>query len=550
VSRHRAHSDDDDASLAPPPPPPASSDPSLAPPPPPPATSDTGPLFIGHSDLPPLRPAAGSSEPARGIFSAQPVGAEGASESDPYYLHATTPVPAPMFAPVERPVPSRHPDVEPDDGVSPAGSVAEHQPAQRRFDAIDEEPADELIEDPADVSIEEPAGELIEDPADALADEPADDLGLLAAPPAVEGGNRGRRRSAGPRKGRRPLAAVVTLGLVAALVTGIYYGGRFIVDLVSTDPAADYSGQGSGTVEVEVAAGASTAQIAEVLVEGDVVASAQAFLDAASGNPDVMTIQPGIYQMREQMSGEAAVALILDPASRLFNRATIPEGYTVSRTIESLAEQTEIPLADFEAAAAAPEQLGLPPWSNGQLEGFLYPSTYDIGPDTSAAEVLASMVARFNEMATEAGLETNASALGLTPYELLTVASMVQSEVTVEAERPLVARVIYNRLDQDIPLGIDATLAYELGINGNDLTTDALNTDSPYNTRIRLGLPPTPISNPGQPSVLGALQPAVGDWIYYVLQNVEGDHLFTADYEEFLAAKAQCEAAGLGCGGG
>jgi len=352
------------------------------------------------------------------------------------------------------------------------------------------------------------------------------------------------------RKGRRPLAILVSLGVIAALVTGIFFGGRAIVGLFSTEPAADYSGQGSGTVEVEIPDGASTAAIADVLVDNDVVASAESFLDAASGNPDVMTIQPGVYQMRLQMSGEAAVTLILDPAARLFDRVTIPEGYTAARTLEVLAEQTEIPLADFQAAADVPDQLGLPAWkpSNGSLEGFLYPATYDIEPGTNAVSILTTMVAQFNQVAAETGLEASAESVGLTPYEVLTVASMVQSEVTVEAERPLVGRVIYNRLSQGERLGIDATLAYELGINGGELTTEALNTDSPYNTRTRAGLPPTPISNPGQPSIFGALNPAPGDFLYYVLQNSEGEHFFTASYDEFLAAKAQCEAAGLGCG--
>ncbi|MDQ3474962.1 MAG: endolytic transglycosylase MltG, partial [Actinomycetota bacterium] len=172
----------------------------------------------------------------------------------------------------------------------------------------------------------------------------------------------------------------------------------------------------------------------------------------------------------------------------------------------------------------------------------------DVTPDSTAGEILGAMVAEFNEVAVETGLEANAAAVGLTPYEVLVVSSMVQSEVTVERERSLVARVIYNRLDQNIALGIDATLAYELGINGGELTAEALTTDSPYNTRTRVGLPPTPISNPGQPSVVGALNPAPGDFLYYVLQNIEGEHLFTASYDEFLAAKAQCEAAGLGCG--
>lgn len=435
------------------------------------------------------------------------------------------------------------------EGLDPGQRVADNDPREMMPVPVStEEPllddqivADSQIEDP---HVEEPAAE------DVHVEDVADELGLLPVEPVAEAGHRRGRRATAPRrsKGRRPLGILVTLGVIAALVTGIFFGGRAIVGLFATEPAADYSGQGSGTVEVEVAAGASTSQIAEVLVENDVVASTQAFLAAAEENPDIMTIQPGFYQMRSQMSGQAAVALILDPASKLVDRATIPEGYTVARTLESLADQTEIPLADFQAAAASADQLGLPAWSNGQLEGFLYPDTYDISPDATAVEILTDMVGHFNEVAIETGLEANAAAVGLTPYELLTLASLVQSEVTVEAERPLVARVIYNRLALSMPLGIDAALAYELEINGGELTTDVLNTDSPYNTRIRVGLPPTPISNPGQPSITGALQPAEGDWIYYVLQNSAGNHFFTASYEEFLEAKAQCEAAGLGCG--
>ena len=486
-----------------------------------PPTSDTGPLFLGRGDWPPLHPPrAVEGAPGDPLYSddgpaldqdarRHGVGGHGRVEDDPvedYHAHPTTPVP-----------------------VS----------AQELHDPIVADPhPDEAAEDP-----------LLEDPH--REDEAVDELGLLPAAPVAEAGHRrGRQQRVPGRKGRRPLAILVSLGVIAALVTGIFFGGRAIVGLFSTEPAADYSGQGSGTVEVEIPDGASTAAIADVLVDNDVVASAESFLDAASGNPDVMTIQPGVYQMRLQMSGEAAVTLILDPAARLFDRVTIPEGYTAARTLEVLAEQTEIPLADFQAAADVPDQLGLPAWkpANGSLEGFLYPATYDIEPGTNAVSILTTMVAQFNQVAAETGLEASAESVGLTPYEVLTVASMVQSEVTVEAERPLVGRVIYNRLSQGERLGIDATLAYELGINGGELTTEALNTDSPYNTRTRAGLPPTPISNPGQPSIFGALNPAPGDFLYYVLQNSEGEHFFTASYDEFLAAKAQCEAAGLGCG--
>ncbi len=515
MSRHAAPDDE----VPTPPPPPA---PSTQLPPP---TSDTGPLYLGHGDWPPLRP----SQPSENV-----VADYGASEPrrEVPPTHETRPVPLPnqsRFA-------NAHIPAEPD-------------PPDRRVEetVIDDVHGDELHGD--ELHGDELHGDELhayELPGDEL---PVDDLGLLPAAPAAEAGHRaGRGTGTAVPSGRRPLGILVSLSVIAALVTGIFFGGKAIVELISPEPTPDYSGQGNGAVEVEIPDGASTGRIAEILADNDVVASSQAFLDAASGNADILTVQPGRYDMRLQMSGQAAVERILDPAARLFNRATIPEGYTVARTLESLAEQTDIPLADFEAAAAAPDQLGLPTWSNGQLEGFLYPDTYDIGSDATAVDVLQDMVAHFNEVAIETGLEAEAASVGLTPYEVLTVASMVQSEVTVEAERPLVARVIYNRLDQTIPLGIDATLAYERGVSGNELTSEELQADSPYNTRTRTGLPPTPISNPGQPAILGALNPAPGDYLYYVLQNNEGDHFFTASYEEFLAAKAQCEAAGLGCG--
>ena len=523
MSRHRAEPDD------------------VAPP-----TSDTGPLFIGHDNWPPAHPSPAPPAGDGSLFATNGEQDRSHSGGDSHVAHETKPVPvsaADLFD-IERP--SAHPRV----GQSRFDDRRFAEPPNEA--AVDQRQIvhDSMAQDP-DVQDAQAEDEHVaqEHFKEGHIEEPGNDLGLLPVAPVAEAGHRRGGRARPPdRSGRKPLGILLSLGVIAALVAGIFFGGRAIVGLFSTDPAADYSGQGSGAVEIEVPEGASTARIADVLAGSDVVASAQAFLDAASGNADVMTIQPGLYQMRLQMSAEAAVALILDPAARLLDRVTIPEGYTVARTLESLAEQTEIPLADFQAVADAPDQLGLPPWSNGQLEGFLYPATYDVTPNSTAVEILGAMVAQFNDVAVETDLEANAAAVGLTPYEVLVVSSMVQSEVTLERERSLVARVIYNRLDQNIALGIDATLAYELGINGGELTTEALNTDSPYNTRTRVGLPPTPISNPGQPSIIGALQPAPGDYLYYVLQNVEGEHLFTASYDEFLAAKAQCEAAGLGCG--
>ncbi len=359
----------------------------------------------------------------------------------------------------------------------------------------------------------------------------------------------GSGRRARPAKRRRsPLANVLALLVLAGLVTGIVLGGRALIGLLDPE-AQDFAGPGTGTVDVRIDDGATLSDIARTLVDEGVIASSAPFVEAAEADPASMGIQPGIYSLRAQMSGSAALDLLLDPAARQVSRVTVPEGFTVAATLQRVAETTGLPIEELQAAAADPAALGLPAYANGQLEGFLFPATYEVEPDTTAAEVLRSMVTRFTDTATDLQLEQRAAAAGRSPYDVVVVASMIQSETLLDEERPDVGQVVYNRLDQGIALGIDATLAYGLGKNGNDLTVSDLQTDSPYNTRTRAGLPPTPISAPGEASLEAALAPTTGDLLYYVLETQEGRHYFTASYDEFLAARQRCADAGLGCGG-
>ncbi|RBY76775.1 endolytic transglycosylase MltG [Geodermatophilus sp. TF02-6] len=366
----------------------------------------------------------------------------------------------------------------------------------------------------------------------------------------LDGGS-GDRSSGGarrPRRRRSPLAVVLSLAVLAGLVAGIVLGGKALIGLVNP-PDEDYTGQGSGSVEVRIAEGDTLSDIARTLQTQGVIASVGPFVDAAETQPAATGIQPGVYAMRAQMSGQAALDLLLDPATRQVTRVTIPEGFTVRAVLERLAEDTGRPLADFEAAAADPAALGLPAYAGGQLEGFLFPATYEFTPDDTPADVLREMVGQFTATAARLQLEQRAAAAGRSPYDVVTVASMVQSETRLDDERRDVAQVVYNRLDRGIALGIDATIAYGLGKNGNDLTVTDLQTDDPYNTRTRPGLPPTPISNPGEASLEAALAPTTGDLLYYVLESADGRHFFTADYGQFQAARERCAAAGLGCGG-
>jgi UPF0755 protein len=167
------------------------------------------------------------------------------------------------------------------------------------------------------------------------------------------------------------------------------------------------------------------------------------------------------------------------------------------------------------------------------IEGFLFPSLYEFTPSTAASELIANQVSAFEQRWRTVDLRY-ARGRNLTPYDVLTIASMVERETAVASERKLVAAVIYNRLKQRMPLGIDATLRYGLGIQGTrPLTREHFRSKSPYNTRRYRGLPPTPIGNPGLASMRAAARPADVDYLYYVRKPNSLRHFFTADEEEF-----------------
>ena len=349
-----------------------------------------------------------------------------------------------------------------------------------------------------------------------------------------------------PRRRRRTLARVlavlVVLGLIAALALGGLYGYRLL-----TDPGAeDFAGPGTGEVVVQVEPGDTAGDVADTLVDAGVVASRQAFFDVAAADDRSTGLQPGFYRLREGMSASGAFELLLDPASRVVGRVTVPEGLTVEQTLETLAAGTDIPLADYQAAAQDPAALGLPDYAQGQLEGFLFPATYDVQPGATATDVLTLMVERFEQAAETVDLVAGAERLGLTPYQVVIVASLIEREVKHDDEYPKVARVVYNRLDQDIPLGIDASILYGVGkTGGGEVTASDLAQDTPYENRRQTGLPPTPIASPGEATLRGALNPVDSDILYYVLATEDGRSFFTSDYQEFLDQRDKSRAEGL-----
>jgi UPF0755 protein len=228
------------------------------------------------------------------------------------------------------------------------------------------------------------------------------------------------------------------------------------------------------------------------------------------------------------------------PPPAIVARLTIPEGFTL-RQIAARAGETGLFSADDFLAAAAAGDYQVPILPEGQrtnLEGLLFPKTYDLPEGMQPRELVQKLLDQF--ALETAGLDLGrAEKLGITPYQAVIVASLIEREVVVDEERPLVAAVIYNRLKANMPLQIDATVQYALPQWKENLTYEDLKVDSPYNTYRNRGLPPAPICNPGSKSLEAALEPAPVNYLYYVATGEGGRHFFTADYQEFLRAKQQ-----------
>lgn len=347
------------------------------------------------------------------------------------------------------------------------------------------------------------------------------------------------------RAGRGALGCLMLLVVVGLLGAGAAFLVSRGVDQLrgAFGGPEDYDGQGSGSVLVQVRQGETAPDIGRSLERSGVVASVDAFVEAARKDDDrARGIQAGYYQMRKEMSARAALDILVDPNNLVQTQVTVPEGLRVEDTVALLAKETEATVKELEAALERPRKLGLPDYADGRAEGYLFPATYTIGPDDNATRILARMVDRWRQAAKEANLEQRARALGYTPHEVMTVASLVESEASRDRDRGKVARVIYNRLESDVTDGllqIDATVNYALGRDlGLALSEDDLQVDSPYNTRRYPGLPPGPIESPGDKAIEAAANPPEGDWVYYVTVNLDtGETKFTDDYDQFLRWK-------------
>lgn len=407
-----------------------------------------------------------------------------------------------------------------------------------------------------------------------------------------------------PRRHRRRESgsSLIAMTLVVALFGVLGVGGWWAYNNVIKEffIAEDFEGTGNGTeVTIEIEEGWFVADIANHLYEEGVIASAKAFTNASEDDGrSAESIQPGTYVMQEEMSAESALELLTDPANRMLNAVTIPEGYRSFEVYAALSEHTGVPVEDFEAAAEDPQALGVDPiWFEGfsdrqqmSVEGFLFPSTYEFDETMTAEEMLSQMVDRFNSTIEEIGFledlqniedpdpEYDPSQMEnqtfypptggefvIQPWMALQIASIIQSESGTPEDDAKIATVMYNKLylnpyehEQTNCNCFESEAIWNYGrllngeeaitsgedINWNEVMRDPDNPWSPSAPQ-HAGYLPSAISNPGAPALEGAVNPADGDWLFFVTAYDDGRAIFSATYEEHLEGIEVAEQNGI-----
>ena len=388
-----------------------------------------------------------------------------------------------------------------------------------------------------------------------------DQLDLFDDQSTRAGRHRRRRKEGGG--GRSAITLVITVVILGLLVVGGWVGFTKVRDLLQ---APDFSGPGTGKVTVVVKTGDYANDIGNELYKKGVVKSAAAFVEAADADTRSRAIQPGAYQLKKKMQAKLALAALLDPKNKLVDRVTVPEGQSNARTYKTLSDRLKIPIKDFQDLDKQPKEFGIDDsWFTRSdkkkvapsLEGFLYPSTYEFDPGTTAAEAIQRMVDKFLSVAEELDLQNAATQKGITPYDALIVASLGEAEV-IPKDMPKATRVIYNRLNSKDAwmhkLQFDSTTNYWLEKQGkarkdsSGLSHAELNDPkNPYSTHAHAGLPPGPIGNPSKAALQAAVNPAKGKWLFFVAIDSDGSSAFAVTLAEHERNIAVCKKRHLGC---
>jgi peptidoglycan lytic transglycosylase G len=382
-------------------------------------------------------------------------------------------------------------------------------------------------------------GEIEETEAERASSEPREaewvDEGLPQEPGVPAGGGGGSGRSRGGVLGALRRHPFRIAGVVLALVVVWFLWSLF----------QPFHGDGSGRVAVTIPKGSSVSEVGDLLGEKGVIDSSTFFQIRATIEGKRSSLYAGHFTLAEGMSYSAALDALSKPPQKRALTVTIPEGYSRSQAAQ-LIEEDGVPGSYTKATLRSkylnPAQYG----GKGakDLEGFLFPDTFEMKPNAPVADLVQLQLEDFKRRIKGVDMKY-AKSKNLTVFDVLTIASMVEREAGVAKQRKLVASVIYNRLHEGMPLGIDATIRFATGNYSEPLTESQLATSSPYNTRTNVGLPPGPINSPGLAAIEAAAHPAKTDYLYYVnnpdscneLSFAKTDAEFEADVRKYEDAR-------------
>jgi UPF0755 protein len=355
---------------------------------------------------------------------------------------------------------------------------------------------------------------------------------MIEAPPES------RRRSARhARSGRKRWIAVL-------LILALLAGGVVVAAITYYRWCQEASGP-QRPVTLAIPEGTSGSSIIGMLHDKGVIRCdlVNKFVLLRKGDSD--QFRAGTFHLTTNMSLDDAITVLTTPPHKAVTvRLTIPEGWRLTEIAARVHDLFGIP-ADRFLKEAQSGTFSLPPYlpaGRRTVEGFLFPETYQVVKRTATAgSIIQLLLGQFQKEVQDLPWE-NATKLGVTPYQVVTIASMIEREAKVDKERPLISAVIYNRLKINMRLEIDATLQYVDPDPSNGITESDLAIQSPYNTRLHAGLPPTPIASPRLSSIEAALQPASVKYLYYVLcpKDGPGKHRFSTSYTDFINNKNEC----------
>ncbi|NMM87944.1 aminodeoxychorismate lyase [Rhodococcus sp. SRB_17] len=397
------------------------------------------------------------------------------------------------------------------------------------------------------------------------------------APPQMSRAQARKQREAQSKRAKRgkKVGVFALLFLVIAVLGVGAYGATWYMD--RNKAAEDFAGPGGAPVVIQINSGETASEIGATLAAKNVVASSAAFYNAAVKNSaEIQQVQPGFYQVPVQSKASDALNSLVAPASRvglvvvaagrqLHDTADAQTGALKKGIYNLISEASCVGSATAQKCVSADElntagassdlaSLGVPSWAitsvkgvpdkDRQLEGLIAASSWDFDPTATPTEILRTLVQGSAEMYEETGILKAGAGVGLSPYQLLVAASLVEREALTD-DMSKVARVIVNRLAVDQPLQFDSTVNYSLD------TTEVATTDAdrarvtPWNTYAMPGLPATPIASPSIDALKAVESPAPGDWLYFVTINKQGETLFTKSYDEHLANIVLAQESGI-----